>query len=149
MITEKYKVMKIKQLSVFLENKTGRINDMVNVLRDANINMSAFSLAESSEFGIMRMIVADSDLAVKVLRDNRFTVTVTEVVCLQIEDKPGALAAVLENLTAKDIFMEYMYAFSQDNAAYVVIRPTDVDGCMEVLGQSRCKLLSTEELNSL
>lgn len=141
--------MKIKQLSVFLENKTGRINDMVNVLRDANINMSAFSLAESSEFGIMRMIVADSDLAVKVLRDNRFTVTVTEVVCLQIEDKPGALAAVLENLTAKDIFMEYMYAFSQDNAAYVVIRPTDVDGCMEVLGQSRCKLLSTEELNSL
>lgn len=141
--------MKIKQLSVFLENKTGRINDMVNVLRDANINMSAFSLAESSEFGIMRMIVTDSDAAAKVLRDNRFTVTITEVVCLQISDNPGALAAVLENLTAKDIFIEYMYAFSQGSSAYVVIRPTNVDGCMSVLAQSKCKLLSTEELSNL
>ncbi|MEG1635046.1 MAG: amino acid-binding protein [Rikenellaceae bacterium] len=141
--------MKIKQLSVFLENKTGRINDMVDVLSTYGINMSAFSLAESAEFGIMRIIVADCAKATQVLRDNNFMVTITDVVCMKIADTPGSMASILKYLTAKDIFIEYMYAFSQGNSAYVVIRPTDLDGCMDILKENSCTLLSSEELNSL
>ncbi len=137
--------MKIKQLSIFLENKAGRINDMVNVLKDADINMMAFSLAESEEFGIMRIIVSDTERAVDTLKANKFTVSITEVICLKIDDSAGAMAAVLDCLTPNGIFIEYMYAFSQCSSAYVVLRPTDVDGCVEVLKKVDCKFISSFE----
>ena len=134
--------MRIRQVSVFIENKTGRINEVTRILGDNGVNMTAFSLAESADFGILRMIVSDVELAVKVLKEARLGVSVTDVVCFCSPNKPGALATVLEYLAKEDIFIEYMYAFSQGDKANIVIRPTDVDRCIEVLTSYKCELLS-------
>ena len=90
--------MTIKQLSVFLENKTGRINDVVRTLGQNGINMHAFSMAETADFGILRLIVSDVDKAVEVLRQQDFAVMSTDVVCLSCENVPGSLAVILEYL---------------------------------------------------
>ena len=90
--------MIIKQLSVFLENKTGRINDVVHTLGTNGINMHAFSMAETADFGILRLIVSDVDKAVEVLREKNFAVMSTDVVCLSCANVPGSLAVVLEYL---------------------------------------------------
>ncbi len=134
--------MKIKQLSIFLENRTGRINEMTNILKDAQINMQAFSLAESSEFGIMRIIVSDVEKAASALKEKKFTTTTTDVICIKIADEPGAMAAVLDHLTPHGISIEYMYAFSQGSSAYVVIKPTDIDKSVEVLEKAGCQFIS-------
>lgn len=125
--------MTIKQLSVFIENKTGRINEVARILGKNGINMTAFSLAESADFGILRMIVSDVNQAVKVLKEAHFGVTVTDVICFCCPNAPGALANVLEHLAKEDIFIEYMYAFSKGEGANIVIRPTDIDKCIQQL----------------
>ena len=104
--------MTIKQLSVFLENKTGRINDVVRTLGHNGINMHAFSMAETTDFGILRLIVSDVDKAVEVLRAQNFAVMSTEVICLSCDNTPGSLAVILEYLAEEKIFIEYMYAFA-------------------------------------
>lgn len=134
--------MTIKQLSVFVENKTGRINDVTRILGANNINMTAFCLAESVEFGILRMIVSDPEKAVRVLKEERFAVNVTDVLCLGCPNTPGAMSTVLDYLAAENVFIEYMYAFSQGDTANVVIRPTDTAKCIEVLNRYKCSLLA-------
>lgn len=133
--------MKIKQLSVFIENKTGRINEVAQILGANGINMTAFSLAESLEFGILRLIVSDVELAVKVLKKAHFGVSITDVVCLSCPNAPGALSSILSCLAGENVFIEYMYAFSQGDTANVVIRPTDIDKCLEILGSCNCSVL--------
>lgn len=128
--------MKIKQLSIFVENKTGRINEMARILGRNGVNMTAFSLAENSDFGILRVIVSDVELAVRVLKDAHFGVSVADVLQLRCPDDPGALADILERLAAQDVFIEYMYAFSQAGMANIIIRPTDIDRCLRVLGDT-------------
>ena len=125
--------MTVKQLSVFLENKIGRINDVVRVVAAAGINMTAFSIADNTDFGIMRVIVSDVDKAVKVLHEKGFVVNLTDVVCLDCPNVAGALAKILDLLADEDVFIEYMYAFSQGDTASVVIRPTDTARCLEIL----------------
>ena len=88
--------MKIKQLSVFVENKTGRINEVTQILGSNGVNMTAFSLADSGEFGILRMIVSDVERAVSALKEARFGISVTEVVCFCCPNEPGALSIVLD-----------------------------------------------------
>lgn len=141
--------MTIKQLSVFIENKTGRINEVARTLGENGINMTAFSLAENAEFGILRMIVSDVDKAVQVLKAKHFGVSVTDVVCFCSPNKPGALATVLEYLAKENIFIEYMYAFSQGDTANVVIRPTDIDKCIEILTLYKCELLSRHSISQI
>lgn len=138
--------MTIKQLSVFIENKTGRINDVTHILGNNGINMTAFSLAENADFGILRMIVSDVDKAVKVLKEAHFGISVTDVICFNCPNKPGALATVLEYLAKENIFIEYMYAFSEGNTASVVIRPTDIDKCVEILTYYKCDILNKSNL---
>lgn len=113
--------MTIKQLSVFLENKTGRINDVTKTLAKYDINMHAFSMAESTDFGILRLIVSDVEKAVEVLRAENFAVMLTDVVCISCPNVAGSLAKVLDYLAAENIFIEYMYAFAQGDTAHVVI----------------------------
>ena len=125
--------MTIKQLSVFLENKTGRINEVTKILGKHGINMHAFSMAESTDFGILRLIVREVDKAVEVLRNESFAVMVTDVLCLKCSNTPGSLSSVLETLAANNIFIEYMYAFSDGESANVVIRPDDVQAAVNVL----------------
>ena len=128
----------MKQLSVFLENKTGRINELAKTLGKAGINMMAFSMAETSDFGILRLIVSDVDKAVEVLRSNSFAVTVTEVVCISCPNEAGALSGVLEQLAKNDIFIEYMYAFSENDSANVVILPNNIEKCVATLKECSC-----------
>ena len=138
--------MTIKQLSVFIENKTGRINEVTKILGANNINMTAFSLAENAEFGILRMIVSDVNLAVQVLKEAHFGVSVTDVVCFRCPNKPGALSVVLDYLAKENIFIEYMYAFSEGETASVVIRPTDIDRCIDILTHYKCDLMNSNNL---
>ena len=133
--------MTIRQISVFLENKTGRINEVTKILGTNGINMKAFSMAETADFGILRLMVSEVDKAVQVLRDASFAVMLTDVVCLNVPNVAGALSGILETLASNDIFIEYMYAFSEGEAANVVIRPTDISRCVSVLTSCNCTLL--------
>ena len=133
--------MTIRQISVFLENKTGRINEVTKILGTNGINMKAFSMAETADFGILRLIVSEVEKAVEVLRDASFAVMLTDVVCLNVPNVAGALSGILDTLAANDIFIEYMYAFSEGEAANVVIRPTDITRCVSVLTSCNCTLL--------
>lgn len=135
--------MTIKQLSVFLENKTGRINEVAKILGANGINMKAFSMAETADFGILRLMVSEVDKAVEVLRDASFAVMLTDVICLNVPNVAGALSGILETLAANDIFIEYMYAFSEVDTANVVIRPNDIDRCLSIVTDCNCTLLQT------
>ena len=125
--------MIIKQLSIFLENRTGRINEVAKILGDNGINMQAFSMAETADFGLLRLIVPDVDKAAEVLREANFAVMVTDVLCISCSNVPGALSAVLERLASNDVFIEYMYAFSDGDVANVVIRPNKIEEAVKVL----------------
>ena len=125
--------MVTRQLSIFLENKTGRINEVAKILGDNGINMQAFSMAETADFGLLRLIVPDVDTAVEVLRAASFAVMVTDVLCLSCTNTPGSLSAVLEKLASNNVFIEYMYAFSDGESANVIIRPDDVQTAVKVL----------------
>ena len=125
--------MIIKQLSIFLENRTGRINEVTKILGANGINMQAFSMAETADFGILRLIVPDVEKAVEVLRAADFAVMLTDVLCVNCPNVPGALAEILDKLAEKRIFIEYMYAFSDSGSANVIIRPDDVQAAVKVL----------------
>ena len=133
--------MTTKQLSVFLENKTGRINEVTKILGTNGINMKAFSMAETADFGLLRLVVPEVEKAVQVLRDASFAVMLTDVVCISVNNVPGALSAILEKLAENDIFIEYMYAFSEGDAANVVIRPNDIEKCVGLLKDCPCTLI--------
>ena len=125
--------MIIKQLSIFLENRTGRINEVAKILGDNGINMQAFSMAETADFGLLRLIVPDVDKAVEVLRAANIAVMLTEVLCINCANTPGSLSATLEKLASSNVFIEYMYAFSDGETANVVIRPDNVEAAVKVL----------------
>lgn len=142
--------MIIKQVSVFLENKSGRLNEVSKTLGEAGVNISAFTIADTSDFGILRMIVSDPDKACETLKQNAFSVQTTEVVLAKTPNKPGSLSKLLEILQQEEVFIEYMYAFSmKDEGAVTVIRPTGVERCVEMLQKHKTELLSTDELYQL
>ncbi len=138
--------MTIKQISVFLENKSGRINEVTQALAQSSINMHAFSMSETTDFGILRLVVSDVEKAVKVLQEKHFAVILTDVVCISCPNVPGSLAQIIEHLTEQDIFIEYMYAFAQGDKANVVIRPTDLERCLAVLQENHCCVLDNTRL---
>jgi hypothetical protein len=125
--------MIIKQLSIFLNNKIGRFADVIRILASENINLQAFTVSESSDFGILRLIVDDADRATSVLRDASFAVSQTDVVLIETPDTPGSLSPAIDMLTNAGISIEYMYAFSSNNRAKVVIRTNDIARCEELL----------------
>ncbi|MBR2980521.1 MAG: ACT domain-containing protein [Odoribacter sp.] len=134
--------MKTKQLSVFLENKTGRINQVARILGENGINMHAFSVAESADFGIIRMIVSDVERASSIMKEAHFAVRITDVVCIQCSNSAGSLSKILDVLAKANVFIEYMYAFSEGDTARVVIRPTDLELCLQVLNENHCDIIS-------
>jgi len=141
--------MLIKQLSIFLENKKGRFTEVTTVLGNAGINMTAFTVAENSDFGIVRLLVSDPEKARNVLRDNKYAVSITDVLCLQMPNEPGALSKVMRIITQADISIEYMYAFSVGSGAVVVIRPDDLEKTLSVLADNKVELLASNELFAL
>lgn len=142
--------MIIKQLSIFLENKTGRLNEVSNLLGDAGINMSAFSVADTSEFGILRLIVSDPNKALEVLKKADFSVRLTDVVCLNSPNVPGALAKALDILASEEVFIEYLYAFSMNNeSANIVLKPGNIERCIQVLQDHKLELVRASDLYKL
>ena len=126
--------MIIKQVSVFLENKSGRLSEVTEILGDAGINISAFTIADTSDFGILRLIVSEPEKAKEVLKQNSFSVQVTDVLLAKTPNKPGSLTRLLKIIYDGGAFIEYMYAFSMgDDKAIIVIRPTEIQKCMEIL----------------
>jgi hypothetical protein len=127
--------MKVDQISIFLENKSGRLAEVTRVLGNAGINVRALSLADTSDFGILRLIVNDSAKAVEVLKQNQFTVSMTQVVAVEVSDRPGGLAYILDILQKENINVEYMYAFverSSDNAV-IIFRFDEIDKAIKIL----------------
>lgn len=141
--------MLIKQLSIFLENKQGRFTGVTKLLGDAGINLSAFTVSESNDFGILRIITSSPDKALQVLRANSYAVSENEVICLQCPDEPGALAKAMELISEAGVFVEYMYAFSHGNSAHTVICPDNLELCEKVLTDNKMKLLELNDLYSL
>lgn len=126
--------MIIKQVSIFLENKSGRLNEVINILGEAEINISAFTIADTSDFGILRLIVSDPEKAIKILKQNQFSAQTTDVVLVKTANQPGALVKLIGLLNSEGIFIEYMYAFSMnENEAVTVIRPVNVQKCVDIL----------------
>ncbi|HHZ19296.1 MAG TPA: ACT domain-containing protein [Firmicutes bacterium] len=140
--------MKVKQVSIFLENKSGRLAQVTKVLSEQNINIRALSLADTADYGILRLIVNDPDTALAVLKQNGFTVRSTEVVAIQVPDRPGGLAGILQALEDLGINIEYMYAFvgkTHENAV-VVFRVKDIDQAIPVLQSHGVRLLTGDEI---
>jgi len=140
--------MLIKQISVFLENKSGRLAEVTKILGENNIDISALSIADTTDFGILRLIVNNPDMAEKVLKENEFTVSTTNVIGIAVEDKPGGLNKALSVLEKSDIGIEYMYAFVGKAAdeAMVIIRVDDSDKAIETLQNNGIKVLSSESV---
>jgi len=143
--------MLVKQISVFLENTKGRLASVTSVLAKNNINIRALSIADTTDFGILRLIVNDPDEANKILRDNNFTVRITHVVAVEIPDAPGGLSGALELLTEKEVAVEYMYAFigNLSNNAMVILKVDDADKAVGVLANSDIRIINSNEVYSL
>ena len=141
--------MLAKQLSIFLENKSGRLTEVTEVLGNAGVNLSAMSIADNSDFGILRCIVSDPDLGYKVLKDAHFTVKLTDVIGFTCPNTPGSLAVVLKCLSDAGVFIEDMYSFSNGDGANVVIRPSDLKLCDQILESKKVDLIAASDLYRL
>jgi len=138
--------MLVQQLSIFLENRRGRFTEVCNILGEAGINMAAFTVAESSDFGMLRLIVSDPEKALSILREYKYAVSLTEVICLRCPNVPGALARAMNILTDAGVFIEYMYAFSEGEVANVIIRPDNLELGINVLKENNLALLAASDL---
>lgn len=143
--------MKVEQISVFLENRAGRLAEVTKTLAENQINIRALSLADTSDFGILRLIVTDNEKAKEALKAKGFTVGRTNVVAAEVGDKPGGLHAILEMLNAGGVNVEYMYAFVTQSGrnAILIFRFDRTDQAIEVLQKNNVRILSGEELYSL
>lgn len=143
--------MKLEQISVFLENKSGRLAEVTECLAIADINIRALSLADTADFGILRLIVNDTEKAKGVLKDKGFTVGKTEVVAVEVMDKPGGMATILKALEKGGINVEYMYAFVQKSGqhAIIIFRFDDLSRAISALQSAGIRVLSGEEVTSI
>ena len=143
--------MKLHQLSVFLENKPGRLSEPCTALADAGINILTLSLADTQQFGILRLILRDWEKGKEVLEKTGCVVKVTEVVAIEVADKPGGLAAVLQALESESVNIEYMYAFTfrSEDKAVLVFRFDDPDAAIQRLQNKSINVLSPVELYEL
>lgn len=141
--------MIIKQLSIFLENKTGRLASISELLGAAGINMSAFSIADSSDFGILRLIVSDPEGAQKVLQENGLSVQLTDVLCMTVPNTPSALSRAMRILSDANVEIEYMYAFSMGDDALSVLKPKDIKHCIDVLQEHKLELIAANSFYKL
>ncbi|MBI5102119.1 MAG: ACT domain-containing protein [Nitrospirae bacterium] len=143
--------MKVEQISVFLENKSGRLADVTNVLGGAGINIRALSLADTTDFGILRLILNDSEKAKEVLKENGFTVGKTEVIAVEVSDRPGGLAEILNVMKDNGINVEYMYAFVQKSGgnAIIIFRFDELEKAIGVLKAAGIRILTGEEIYTI
>lgn len=141
--------MIIKQLSVFLEDRSGRLTELTRILAENDINITALSVAETADYGIVRMVVGRPELAKESLEKANFSVQLTDVICVSMPDKPGSLHAILQILTDENINVDYMYAFSSRDVALAVIRAADIQQVIAVLQKNEMQLLAHSDIYQL
>jgi hypothetical protein len=143
--------MTVEQITIFLENESGRLAEVATLLGEAGVNIRALTLADSADFGFLRLIVDDTRKAKDVLNDAGFTVDRTEVVGIAIPDRPGGLAEILNTVKAHRVNVEYMYAFVQKSSinAVVIFRFDDLPRAVECLRMAGIRILTGEEIYSL
>lgn len=143
--------MAIRQISVFVENKKGSLVKITDALSRESVDLRAMSIADTQDFGILRLIVSDTDKAVEVLRKENCIVSVNEVVGVRLRNEPGALGAVVSLLSDKDINIEYMYAFNgaTPHHAYLVLRVDDNDKVAEILLAAGIKCITEEQASEI
>lgn len=140
--------MKVEQISIFIENKSGRLAEVSRILGEAGVNIRALSLADTSDFGILRLIVNDCEKAKAVLKERGFTVSKTEVVAVEVPDEPGGLARILQVLDTDTINVEYMYAFVErcGGNAVIIFRFDETDRAIRVLLAKGFNILDGDQL---
>jgi hypothetical protein len=142
--------MKVEQITVFLENRSGRMADVAVLLAEAGINIRATALADAADFGVLRLIVNDTEKANQVLRAHGFTVSKTHVAAVAVPDQPGGLAQILTAVKRAQLNVEYMYAFVHKSAvdATIIFRFDDMDHAVAALQSAGVRLLAGEEIYS-
>ncbi|MCI5885398.1 MAG: ACT domain-containing protein [Clostridiales bacterium] len=142
--------MSIKQLSVFVENKAGKLKEITDIIASADIDIRAMSIADTKEFGILRVIVNDIDRAKQVLEDDGLVLSVTDVLGIRLEDRPGGLASIMGTLSEIGVNIEYMYAFlTRTENAYLVVRVADAETTGQALEAKGIMLLTDEDIRNM
>ena len=143
--------MKIKQLSIFLQNKMGSLAKPLEVLTVADVNIRAMCMADTSEFGILRLVVDNPEKGKEALEQNNFLVKMTEIIGVEMNDAPGGLTSVLKIIRDNNIDLEYLYAFTHDKAdkAILLLHSSDIDKLIEVLQNSNITIVPSEEVYNL
>jgi len=138
--------MTIRQLSVFLENKTGYLNQVLAVLAKCNINIIALTVADTSDYGILRAIVSDPEKALEALRADQFSVRIHDILSIEMEPAPGTMSRILDLFTAADICIEYVYAFSFGSKSILMLRTDNPEKSIEVIKANKLKSISEADL---
>jgi len=143
--------MKITQISVFLENRKGRLYEVCSLLGKNKINIRALTIAETPEFGILRIVVDKPQEAIKILKNNGFTANLTDIVAVEVEDKPSGLAGILKILSVGDINVEYMYGFLEkaSDKALLVFRFEDPDKAIKILHKNKIRVVNKDDIVNL
>lgn len=143
--------MKVEQISIFIENKSGRLAEVTEALGDAGVNIRALSLADTSDFGILRLIVDKTDLAKSTLKERGFTVNKTEVVAVEVPDRPKGLYGILQVLDRAAVNVEYMYAFVErcGGNAVIIFRFDNPEEAIRVLTQHNVNVLQGERIYTM
>ncbi|MDR1892804.1 MAG: ACT domain-containing protein [Oscillospiraceae bacterium] len=143
--------MLIKQLSIFVENKSGHLADITGILAKNNVDIRALSIADTTDYGILRLIVSKPDVAVAALKKEAVTVSVTHVIAIEVKDAPGGMHKAVQVLSESGISIEYMYAFlnPREGMAFVILRVEDNEKAAKALETGGIRLMTEEELYNL
>lgn len=143
--------MTVKQISVFVENKAGGLDEVTSVLAENKINMRALSIADTKDFGILRLIVDDPDKTVEVLRNSGFVLSVTPVLAVAIVDEPGGLSRILGYLSSNGVNLEYAYAFitRKSDSAYMILRVENVEKALSILTANEVEVVGQSAIEQL
>ena len=139
----------IKQLSVFLENKSGRLHEVLEALSNANINLTALTVADTQEYGILRLLVSEPEKACQLLKTKNFKVNLTDVISLSISHRAGSLSEILKKISAANLSIEYIYAFSLGEKAIVVLRTENHQKAFEIIERNNFTLISQDEIKNI
>jgi hypothetical protein len=143
--------MKLTQISIFLENKKGRLFEVCSLLGKNKVNIRALSVAESEEFGVLRLVVNRPQEAIRILKKNGFVASLTDIVAVEVEDRPGGLASILKVFDKGNINVEYMYGFVEkfSDKAILVFRFDDPDKAIKILTRNRIKVVGKKDITNL
>jgi hypothetical protein len=143
--------MKAEQISIFLENKAGRLSEVTGILAQAGVNIRALSLADTTDFGVLRLIVDNNQKAEEALKEAGFTVRITHVVAVEVDDRPGGLHFILDALTQAGINVEYMYAFVQQSGsnAIMIFRFDQLEPAIDVLEKNNVTVINGSKLYTM